>query len=150
MFARLLLPKIAISPSAPNQCQTVNGFCHITNSVTVEKATESFNGNDFLSYKVYKGYQLLLINHYLTKTILSSDFVNIIINLTLHFLLIYSVFQCGRDIISFKRKHSIMIKGFSLLTTNQCTSSGSGSHVKQFGISLFGKILSMTIWQFWK
>ena len=39
LCARLLLPKVAISPSAPTECQTVNRFGHITNSVSVEKAT---------------------------------------------------------------------------------------------------------------
>ena len=40
LFARLLLPKVAISPSATTECQIVNRFGHITNSVSVEKATE--------------------------------------------------------------------------------------------------------------
>ena len=39
LFGRLLLPEVAISPSAPTECQTVNRFGHITNSVSVEKAT---------------------------------------------------------------------------------------------------------------
>ena len=41
LCARLLLPKVATSPSVPTECQTVNRFGHIINGVLVEKATPS-------------------------------------------------------------------------------------------------------------
>ena len=40
---RLLLLKVTLNPSAPTECQTVNRFGHITNRVSVEKATSTID-----------------------------------------------------------------------------------------------------------
>ena len=58
LCARLLLPKVAIRPSAPTECQAVNWFSHITNKVSVEKATDMMTWTQKKQREKYQGKQL--------------------------------------------------------------------------------------------
>ena len=63
LVACLLLPKVATSPSAPSECQKVNRFGHITDSVLVEEATR---------YTLNHQQLLLMVSYLLTCTNLST------------------------------------------------------------------------------